>query len=143
MNTGAITEYAILFGWSFLAATVLPIGSEVAFAAIVHREGTWLLPLVVATIGNSLGSLTTYWLGRRASQLLEHRPAPSPRALRAARALSRHGQPLLFFAWVPVAGDALVGAAGAARLPLAACIPWVVAGKCLRYAVLAWSVLKI
>ena len=93
--------------------------------------------------GNSLGSLTTYWLGRRAAGLVDDRTGGSPGAQRAALALRRHGLPLLFFAWVPVVGDALVGAAGLTRLPVAACMPWVVAGKCLRYAVLAWSVLRI
>lgn len=132
----------MLFGWSFLAATLLPIGSEFAFAAIVHREGMWGTPLIVATVGNSLGSFTTYWLGRRAAGLVALDRPVSPRAERSAAALRRHGQPLLLLSWLPLVGDALVAAAGAARLPFASCAPWVVAGKALRYGFLAWSILR-
>ena len=61
-----ITAYGGLFIWSFLAATLLPIGSEVALIALVRSEEQLFAPVVVATIGNYLGSCTTYWIGRRA-----------------------------------------------------------------------------
>lgn len=54
--------------------------------------------------------------------------------------LKRYGQPVVFFSWVPLLGDALVAAAGAARMAFAPFAAWVVAGKALRYLVLAWSV---
>src|SRR5688500_4837604 len=111
-----MAEYAALFAWSFLAATVLPLGSEVPFAAVVLHRGQLLLPTVVATAGNSLGACTTYWLGRKAAGLAGDRGSQSSRARRAADLLRRYGHPALFFSWVPLIGDALVAAAGAVRM---------------------------
>jgi membrane protein YqaA with SNARE-associated domain len=137
---GLVVEYAVLFGWSFLAATVLPLGSEVAFAAVVHRQDQFLMPIAVATVGNSLGAFTTYWLGAKAADVAAERGAMSSRARRAAELLKRHGQPIVFFSWIPILGDALVAAAGAAKMRPGPFAAWMVAGKALRYAVLAWSV---
>ena len=138
-----LLEYAVLFGWSFLAATVLPLGSEVAFAAVVHRHDELLVPIVVATTGNSLGAFTTYWLGAKAAELAAGRADMSSRGRRAAELLNRYGQPAVFFSWVPILGDALVAAAGAAHMPRRAFAAWMVSGKALRYLALGWSVRTI
>lgn len=135
-------EYVALFAWSFLAATLLPVGSELPFAVLVRREGQILLPILVATSGNSLGAFTTYWLGRRAVAFAEGRHAMTPRAQRAAELVRRHGQPVVAFSWVPLLGDALVAAAGAARMPVAQFGAWMVLGKLARYGVVAWTVLR-
>lgn len=129
---GLVVEYAVLFGWSFLAATVLPLGSEVAFAAVVHRQDQLLMPIAVAKVGNSLGAFTTYWLGARAADLASEHGGSSARVRRAAELLKRHGQPVVFLSWVPVLGDALVAAAGAARMARGPFVAWVVSGKALR-----------
>jgi membrane protein DedA with SNARE-associated domain len=62
--------YLSRFAWSFLAATVLPLGSEPALVFLVRRGYSipWLL--VIATTGNYLGACTTYWLARAAMQWL-------------------------------------------------------------------------
>jgi membrane protein YqaA with SNARE-associated domain len=135
-----VVEYAVLFGWSFLAATLLPLGSEVAFAVVVHRQDRLLMPIAVATVGNSLGAFTTYWLGAKAAHVAAEHGAMSSRARRAAEIVKWYGQPIVFFSWIPILGDALVAAAGAARMRPGPFAAWMVAGKVLRYAVLAWSV---
>lgn len=135
-----MAEYAVLFLWSFLAATVFPLGSELPFVAVVVRRDTLLLPVVVATVGNSLGAFTTYWLGRKGAELAESRAVLTPRARRAADLVRRYGRPVMFFSWMPIIGDALVAAAGAARMPLAPFAAWVVLGKAARYVLLAWSI---
>jgi membrane protein YqaA with SNARE-associated domain len=134
-----VTEYAVLFAWSFLAATILPLGSEVAFSALVLRRDEVVLPVLFATVGNTLGAFTTYALGRKAAALAESRARVAPRAQRAGELVRRHGQPIVFFSWVPLLGDALVAAAGAARMPFAPFAAWLVFGKALRYVLLGWS----
>jgi membrane protein YqaA with SNARE-associated domain len=57
-----------LFFWSFLAATILPLGSEPALAAIVNRRDALALPVTIATLGNYLGACTTYVLAMSASK---------------------------------------------------------------------------
>ena len=117
-----------LFVASLLAATLLPGGSEVALFALVRAEPQLATSaLVVATIGNTLGGMSTYGLARL---LPRHAPADTRIEL-----VTRHGTPVLLLAWAPVIGDALCAAAGWLRLPWLACMAWMAVGKGLRYAV--------
>lgn len=124
----------VLFAWSFAAATVLPIGSEVPFALVVHDSRTWLVPVIVATVGNTLGACTTYALGRLAVRGV---PPESRRVELAAGWLRRYGPPALLLSWAPVVGDVLVGLAGAARVGVLPFVVWTTVGKAARYLALA------
>jgi len=134
-----LLAYAGLFAWSFLAATVLPLGSEVALAALVRAEGRVWAPILVATVGNYLGACTTYWLGRRAAGALGGGRQESARDARASRLLARYGGPALLLSWVPLLGDALVAGAGAVGMPFFGFSAWVASGKALRYLAVAWA----
>lgn len=136
----ALLAYATLFAWSFLAATVVPLGSEPALFALVLRGYPFWTVVSVATAGNVVGACTTYWLGRRARRLLEQRRSAHLGDSRAGRMLERYGQPALLLSWVPLIGDALVAAAGVLGTPLVPFLWWVTVGKAVRYAAVAWSV---
>lgn len=135
-----VLAYAGLFGVSFLAATLLPLGSEVPLAVLVRAEGRPWLAVGVATAGNVLGSLTTYWLARRTARAFGAEVPQSHGADRAARLWRRHGAASLLLSWVPILGDGLV-AAGAARLPLRHVAPWLIVGKAGRYLIVAYLAL--
>lgn len=128
-----------LFAWSFLAATILPLGSEPALAAIVVRRDAVALPVAIATLGNYLGACTTYALAMSASKAVK-----SERALRrmerASVLIRKYGAPALLLSWVPLLGDAIVAAAGAAGTRFLPFSLWILAGKAARYAVLAMIV---
>lgn len=114
-----------LFVSSFLAATLLPGGSEVAlFALLKHHPEQLASALLLATLGNTLGGMTTYAAGR----LLPRHIAPARAAL-----ATRWGAPALLLSWVPIVGDALCATAGWLRLPWPACALWMGGGKGLRY----------
>ncbi len=116
-----------LFLASFLSATLLPGGSEAVLFAVIRLHPEQTLPaLLLATVGNTLGGMLTYYMGR----LLPQHLAPEKSAL--AR---RRGPPALLLAWAPIIGDALCAAAGWLRLPPLACAAWMAAGKAARYAV--------
>ncbi|MCA0353839.1 MAG: DedA family protein [Chloroflexi bacterium] len=134
--------YLSLFSVSFLAATVLPLGSELALAAmVVHAESLWL-PLLIATLGNVLGSATTFWLGQRARTVIDQRNnTMAERMQRAERWLGRWGTPALILAWLPVIGDVLVGVAGALGKPWLPSLAWITLGKALRYAAIGAAAL--
>lgn len=118
-----------LFASAFLSATLLPGNSEVALAALINWAPAQLWPgVAVATLGNTLGSLTSYWLGRGLSARPEGR---------AVGWLRRWGGPVLLLAWLPGVGDALCVAAGWARLPPLACGIYIFLGKLLRYLLVA------
>ena len=127
---------------SFLAATVLPLASEVPLALIVRRHGDLLLPVAVATLGNFLGACTTYGLARFAAAKLAPQSAQQPRP-RALLLFERYGAPSLLLSWVPLVGDAIVALAGAARMPLATFSIWTLIGKAARYAAVAWIALHV
>lgn len=133
--------YLTLFVWSFAAATVLPLGSEVALAGVVATQHTLLLPIAVATLGNVLGSTTTFWLGRAAGTRWLH-PATS-RGQRTLALMQRWGAPTLLLAWVPLLGDVLVGAAGAMGVPFAPSLVWLTIGKLGRYLFIGWATLAL
>lgn len=127
----AETRLSGLFLASFLSATLLPGGSEVALIAVVHQHPEQVTnAFLLATLGNTLGGMTTYGLG----WLLPERIGADGTAAGRVRALRRHGAPLLLLAWAPIVGDALCAAAGWLRLPPAACALWMAVGKAARYA---------
>ncbi len=121
-----------LFLWSFLAATILPLGSELPLVVYVRGYNQIALPVLVATIGNYLGSCTTYWLARRVAQQFERTREMAKSEQSAARLLSRFGQPALLLSWVPIIGDVMVALAGAMRVPFARFSLWVALGKAAR-----------
>src|SRR5688572_18815334 len=126
---------------SFLAATVLPLASEVPLALVVRRHGDLALPVAVATLGNFLGACTTYGLARLAASKLA--PQSAQQRPRALQLFERYGAPSLLLSWVPLVGDAIVALAGAARVPLATFSIWTVIGKAARYAAVAWIALNV
>jgi membrane protein YqaA with SNARE-associated domain len=138
-----ILPYLALFGWSFLAATLVPIGSEPALIGVVRAQQLFLIPVLVASAGNFLGACTTYWIARRATEMVEQRSGRSLTDLRAGRIMRRFGAAALFFSWAPVIGDALVAVAGSVRIPFGEFSIWVALGKFARYAVVAWIALSV
>jgi membrane protein YqaA with SNARE-associated domain len=119
-----------LFVTSFLAATLLPGGSEAALLVLLKLYPDQLLSaLAVATLGNTAGGMTSYLVGR----LLPESAQP----VRALLWVKRNGTPALLLSWLPVVGDALCVAAGWLRLDPWRSAAFMGAGKLGRYAALA------
>ena len=121
-----------MFAWSFAAATILPLSSEVPLAVVVRNSGEWIVPVLVATAGNTLGACTTYWLARAAVTAV---PPRGERTRRASALLAKYGAPSLLLSWVPVIGDVIVLLSGAARMPAWTFVGWTTLGKLARYVV--------
>lgn len=136
-----MTPYLALFGWSVLAATIVPLGSEPALVLLIRRDYPFWPLVLVATAGNYLGACTTWWLAKKAAAAIAARRgvAVSGGAARAARLIARRGAPILLLSWVPLLGDALVAAAGAAGMRFLPFSVWTLAGKFLRYVAVAWA----
>lgn len=131
-------EYIGLFGWSFLAATIVPLGSEPALVVMIQQGHSVLAVVLVATLGNYLGACTTYILGRAAARVLGPEQ-PSQSVKRATDLVARYGAPALVLSWVPILGDAIVAAAGVARMPFLPFSVWTILGKAGRYLAVAWG----
>ncbi len=121
-----------IFLSSFLSATVLPGGSELLLFGFLklHPEQFWPA-LGLATLGNTLGGMSTYACGRFLPkwQRLEQLPHRDR--------LERRGPALLLLSWAPVLGDALCLCAGWLKLNWLSCLLYMAVGKALRYALVA------
>jgi membrane protein YqaA with SNARE-associated domain len=133
-----VIAYLTLFGWSFLAATILPLASEPMLIGLIRVRGDLAGPVLVATAGNYLGACTTYWLARQAAVRFDPLSRTAARHARAARMLERFGQPALLLSWLPVVGDAIVAVAGAVGVRFMPFSAWVIVGKLARYAIVGW-----
>ncbi|MDJ0783698.1 MAG: YqaA family protein [Desulfosarcinaceae bacterium] len=145
MTTSLLLIYGLpgLFVLSFLAATILPLGSE-AGVVLLCLEGLDPLHVFwVASVGNTLAAGVNYLVGRWGARLWRQRcPGPPSTARRRAhRRIRRWGAPVLFFAWLPVIGDPLTVAAGGLQIPLGRFFAWVALGKMARYALVIQSAL--
>ncbi|SER67100.1 membrane protein YqaA, SNARE-associated domain [Nitrosomonas sp. Nm51] len=125
-----------LFTSSFLAATLLPGGSEAVLAGVLiaYPDLLWHA-LILATIGNTLGGMSSYLIGR----LLPDKEALLKKTGASSRGLDwvhGRGAPILLLSWAPVIGDALCVAAGWLRISWLWAMLFMAAGKFARY----WAV---
>jgi len=125
-----------LFAVSFLAATVVPLGSEWLLVALLAEGGQPGMLLASATAGNVLGALTTWGIGVWGGPFLMERVLRiDPAARGRARALYRRwGSWSLLLSWVPVVGDPLCLVGGLFRVPFFRFALLVFIGKLGRYA---------
>jgi membrane protein YqaA with SNARE-associated domain len=132
--------YAGLFLTAFAAATILPLQSEAALVGLLLAgHSAWLL-LIVASIGNVLGSIVNWFLGRAIERYRERPWFPvRPESLeRAGSWYQRFGRWSLLLSWAPIIGDPLTIAAGILRERLVVFVALVTVAKVGRYAVLIW-----
>jgi membrane protein YqaA with SNARE-associated domain len=120
-----------LFAASFVAATLFPLPSEAAlFAYLQANPGDTALAVAVATVGNTLGGMTSYAIGR----FLPRKSIDE----KAQGWIKRFGAPVTFFAWLPIVGDGFCVAAGWLRIHWAAALAFMAAGRLARYLVVAY-----
>ncbi len=130
-----------LFAVAFVAATIFPAQSELVLSGMLL--GTDIHPVVlvaVASVGNVLGSVVNWWLGRKAETFKDRKWFPvKPAALEKAQAFyQRYGRWTLLLSWVPFMGDPLTVAAGLMRERLSVFVLLVTLAKVGRYSILAW-----
>ncbi len=131
--------YSALFLLSFLASTLIPLGSEWLLVAMVIKGFDPVLSVSTATAGNTLGACTTYGIGFYGStwaiQKLLRFDALSRK--RAEMFYAKFGVWSLLFSWLPIVGDPLCLAGGLLRIHFAVFLLLVFIGKLIRYALLA------
>jgi membrane protein YqaA with SNARE-associated domain len=135
-----ISSYLLLFGSAFLAATILPFYSEVVLFALLRAGGDPLMLVIVAAVGNTLGAVVNWALGRYLLHFQDRRWFYFSRTQieRAQRWFQRYGFWSLLMAWAPVGGDALTLIAGIMKVRIGLFLLLVGAGKTLRYVSVVW-----
>lgn len=135
-----LSAYPALFLSAFGAATLLPLQSEALLVALLlaGQHALWAL-LLMATLGNVLGSWLNWLLGRSIEHYRERRwfPVTPARLEQAQRWYARYGRWSLLLSWMPVIGDPLTLVAGVMRERLWIFLLIVTLAKAGRYVVLA------
>lgn len=141
MSSDGALEIWALFSSAFISSTIAPGGSEGVLAWLVMTSSVSTGTLVAAaTVGNTLGALTTLALGVIAEKGLARGIVPNSRNLGAVERIGRWGIPALFFSWLPIVGDALCFAAGWLGLPILRSALVILLGKLFRYSALAYFI---
>jgi len=133
-----------LFLLSFLASTLVPLGSEwLLIAMILSRSEPWAV-VAVATVGNYLGALSTYWIGLYGGDFLKRRVLrmDEKSTQKAERFYDRFGSFSLLFSFLPIVGDPLCLIGGVLRVSFIRFSLLVLSGKLARYAAVAWLTLQ-
>lgn len=126
---------------SFLAATILPLSSEVVFAALVAAGYNLWDCILFATVGNSAGGATCYYLGRLGKmEWLEKWFHVKPEKLHGM-IVRLHGKGALmgFFGFLPIIGDLTLVALGFMRANTTLTLASMTAGKFFRYVLIAFG----
>ena len=134
----ALPKYGLstVFVVAVVSATLLPLGSEFAVIGLVKLNPELFWPaIVVATVGNTLGGMISWWMGYGA-ELAYERVAHKRAQVRALQFLERFGPKACLLSWLPGVGDPLCAVAGWLKMPLWPCTMYMAIGKFGRYVVL-------
>lgn len=125
-----------LFCSAFISSTLLPGGSEALVVySMAEYSDKFFEVVLTATIGNTLGAIVTYGIGR----LIPNKKQDE----RAIRLFKKWGPITLLFSWVPIVGDGFCLAAGWLRVNFLLSFVLILIGKAVRYWILAAVTLGI
>lgn len=129
-----------LFASAFISSTIAPGGSEAVLAYMVNQSFAPVQLLVlVATVGNTLGAMTTWYLGvwlSRKYPAENHLDEGKQKSLQHVR---KWGIWVLLLSWLPIVGDGFCFAGGWLRLTLIPSILAIALGKAVRYIAIAYT----
>ncbi len=135
--------YPALFLLSFLASTLIPLGSEWLLVTMLLNRHDPFLTVALASVGNYLGACSTYAIGLYGGPLLIRKVLRIDEAAeqRADRLYARYGSWSLLCSWLPIIGDPLCLVGGLLKVRFARFSLLVFSGKLARYIVVAWLTL--
>ena len=131
----------ILFFSAFISSTLFPGGSEAVLVYLASEaEHPLYLLVIVATLGNTLGAMTSWGIGRLISIRYSAEKLSKVSQQKAVERLQKYGSPVLLLSWLPVVGDPLCVAAGWLRIHWLWSLLFISVGKLLRYIVVIYIV---
>ena len=140
-----LISYFQLFIISFLAATILPLSSELVLSTMLLTDSfdKYLL-LVVASFGNILGSSVNWYLGKKILIFKDKKwfPANERQIAKGEIYFKKYGIWSLLLAWVPIIGDPLTIVAGVLRVKFLTFLLLISISKISRYIFLIFIIFK-
>lgn len=133
--------YVGLLVGSFLAATILPFSSELILATLLLNGFDPFYCLIFAGIGNTLGGITNFGIGRLGNPKWLLKLGMTIEKLNRFQNITiKYGHWLAFFSWVPIIGDPLSIAIGYFRGKFYPFLLLMTLGKFMRYAILIYFI---
>ena len=140
-----LISYFQLLIISFLAATILPLSSELVLSTMLLTDSfdKYLL-LVVASFGNIFGSSVNWYLGKKILIFKDKKwfPVNEKQIAKSEMYFKKHGIWSLLLAWVPIIGDPLTVIAGVLRVNFFTFLLLVSISKTSRYIFLIFIIFK-
>lgn len=131
----------LLFFSAFISSTLFPGGSEAVLAYVTSEaEHPVVLIILVATLGNTLGAMSSWAIGWIISIRYSTEQLSKISQQKAVKRLQKYGSPVLLLSWLPVVGDPLCVAAGWLRIHWLQSLLFITVGKLLRYIVVIYFV---
>jgi len=128
--------YLGLFIGTFLAATILLFSSDVIMVGILLAGADPILALIVATMGNWLGGLTTYYVGYlgKWEWIEKWFKITEEKLVMQKHRIDKYGSIIAFLSWTPFIGDIMVIGLGFYRVNFIKSAIYMFLGKAMRFA---------
>ena len=139
-------EYLVDYGYlglfisCFLAATfIIPFSPEVVLGALISKGFDLQLTILIATIGNWMGGMTSYFIGRIGDwkKIEKYFKIKKEKVLAFKLRIDKWGSVLAFFTWFPLGGDILALSLGFFKVDAYKVSIWMLIGKFFRFVVSA------
>ena len=134
--------YLGLFISSFLSATLIPLSPEALLGLLIYKGFKLWIIIIVATLGNFFGSLTTYFFGYLGDwkKIEKFFKIKKRKVYSFKHKIDKYGSFLAFFSWLPFIGDILTLSLGFFRVNFKTVAFWIFFGKSIRFIVVAYLI---
>ena len=132
-----------LFISSFISATIIPFSSEFVLSFLLANQYPLEMCLIIAALGNWLGGITSYGLGRlgELNYIKYFTGLNRPKIEKVRGKVDKWKSPLAFFCWLPLVGDIFAVGLGFYKINFLKVSLWMFIGKMIRYVV--WALITI
>ena len=132
-----------LFISSFIAATIIPFSSELVLSFLLANEYPLEMCLFIATLGNWLGGINSYGLGRLGewTYIKYFTGLDKTKIKKVREKVNKWKSPLAFFCWLPLIGDIFAVGLGFYKINFIKVSLWMFIGKMIRYVI--WALITI
>ena len=134
--------YLGLFISSFLSATLIPLSPEILLGILIFNGFKLWLSILVATLGNFLGGITTYFVGYLGDwkKIEKYFKIRKEKVYSLKKRIDKLGSFIAFFSWMPILGDILTLSLGFFRVNIKGVFVWMFIGRSLRFIVIAYLI---
>jgi len=132
--------YVGLFFASFLAATIIPFSSDAIVVTMVALDYDAFQTIAIATIGNTLGGLSSYglgWLGKW-DWIEKYLKIKKEKIEKMRQRIQKYTGLAAFLTWLPFIGDVIAVTLGFLKINFFKVAIFMTTGKLARYIVIIY-----